>query len=427
MLVANLVKRAVREGWTRWSNSRSGYKELIRAISSGEDLTSDYVQGLAASVEDAVSNPTVDKVGIHWRIGEAIFARSAKLYSGEGLPKHLVRYTYPPFVSIALSTHCNATCFFCREDDYKGSSIVFDNVFKLESAIRNARTIDLTGWGEPFLYPRLEDVVSYICSINKTKQLIQVTSNGSLLSEKWGTMLSGRLNRLVVSLNAATADTYAEQMRYKQERFTLESTLANIKAFQSQLTDEDRERIYLHMVANTGNFREISDMVRLAATLQVPHVNVGHYICNQKEHADKTLWHVKAEYNAELARARDLGRKLDVNVYGREFFQGEKEVKGAENCMAPFEQFFIKMPGTTAPCCFMGHEQTGNVYEDGFETVWFSDLMNKLRKKRFLPPCQVCVVHTPFDSEITHTSALLLTQPVVPKVVAHPRVSKVQS
>jgi hypothetical protein len=55
----------------------------------------------------------------------------------------------------------------------------------------------------------------------------------------------------------------------------------------------------------------------------------------------------------------------------------------------------------------------GNVYQDGFEAVWFSDLMNKLREKRFLPPCQVCVVFTPFDKETAHISATLLTKRTV--------------
>lgn len=422
-IIRPIAKRAVTRAVAHWPaylpGSPNGYEDLIRAIAAGENLAGDRVRRLAESVERVVAKPSVDKVGIHRKIGEAVFARSPKLYCGDGLPGHLLRYTYPPVISIALNSHCNATCFFCREDDYKGDSIEFDNVYKLESAIRNARTIDLTGWGEPFLYPRFEEIVDYICSTNSTRQLVQVTSNGSLLSKKWGKMLSGKVNRFIISLNAATAQTYAEQMRYKKgEFFTLERTLANIRAFQEQLTDEDRSRVFLHMVANTGNYREVTALVKLAAEMRIPVVNVGHYICAQKEHIGKTLWNVKQEYNAELARARSLGLKLGVTVYGRQFFMGEKEIKGAEHCVAPFEQFFIEMPGTTAPCCFMGHERMGNVYQDGFEAVWFSELMNKLRTRRFLPPCQVCVVFTPFDAETAHISAHLLT--------ARPTVSKVE-
>lgn len=415
------LKPAARRALEIWPSLRPGLpnsvRALIHSISSGENLNSSYVHGLAEDIEDSILSPAIDKVGIHRKIGETIFAKSAKLYSGAGLPKYLVRYTYPPVISVALNSHCNAACFFCREGDYKGEAVNFDNIFKLDSAIRNARTIDLTGWGEPFLYPRFEQVVSHICSINTTQQLIQVTSNGSLLSAKWGKMLSGKLNRLIISLNAATADTYSEQMRYKDKRFTLQTTMESIKAFQAQLTDEDRSRITIHTVANTDNFREIQEMVRLAANMHIPGVSVGHYICAQREHVDKTLWNVKVEYNAELARAKELGRTLGVSVTGRQFFLGEKEITGAEHCVAPFEQFFIEMAGTTAPCCFMGHERMGNVYENGFEAVWFSDLMNKLREKRFLPPCQVCVVFTPFDSETAHISATLLTKKQVSKPI----------
>lgn len=385
------------------------YRKLTSLIISGGDLASDQVRLLAESVEQTLLDPSADKVGIHRKIGEAIFTRSTELYSGHGLPKYLVRYTYPPVISIALNSQCNAACFFCREDDYKGDSIDFDNVVKLESAISNARTIDLTGWGEPFLYPRLSEIVSYVCSINNTKHLLQFTSNRSLLSEKWGKMLSGKLSSFIISLNAATPNTYSAQMRYKSKHVTFESTLANIRAFQAQLTDEDRRRITLHMVANAGNYHELTAMVKLAAEMRIPVVNIGHYICAQEEHRDKTLWNVRVEYNTELEQAKIAGKELGVNVCGRQFFLDEDDIEGAEHCMAPFEQFFIEMPGTTAPCCFMGHERMGNVYQLGFEAVWFSELMNKLRKKRFLPPCQVCVSFTSLDKEAAHISATLLT------------------
>jgi MoaA/NifB/PqqE/SkfB family radical SAM enzyme len=392
-------------------------EDLINCISSGRDLNSLGVHALATEVETTLTDPAADKIGIHREIGKALFARSVELYSGRGLPHYLVRYTYPPFISIALNSHCNAACFFCRESDYKGTSIDFDDIFKLESAIRNARTIDLTGWGEPFFYPKFEDVVDYVGRINDTKHLIQITTNGSFLSKKWGKMLAGKINCLVISLNAATPEIYANQMRYKNSKFDLHETLQNIRAFQAELTEEDRKRFILHMVANTGNYREASAFVRLAGELHIPLVNISHFICADKAHLDKTLWNVKHEYNAEVAQARETGRELGVVVNARQFFTEETAIKGAESCMAPFEQFFVEMPGTSVPCCFMGAERMGNVYQDGFEPVWFSDIMNKLRKSRFLPPCHVCTIFTPFDNEIAHKSAFLTTEPAADSAV----------
>jgi MoaA/NifB/PqqE/SkfB family radical SAM enzyme len=198
-------------------------------------------------------------------------------------------------------------------------------------------------------------------------------------------------------------------MRYKNKRVTLEDTIENIRAFQAALTPEDCKGIILHMVANTGNFREIAALARIAADLEIRSIEIGNYICADRAHLDKTLWNVKQEYNEEVKKAIEVGGKLGVTVNARKFFTGGAEVKGADACMQPFEQFFIETPGTSVPCCFMGTLRMGNVYKDGFESVWFSEVMHSLRKRRSLPPCQVCTVFTPFDSKIAHMSAFLTT------------------
>jgi MoaA/NifB/PqqE/SkfB family radical SAM enzyme len=401
----------VREKLVSLARGSRASRALINSIKSGDDLASTKVRRLAEGVEALLQDPSADRIGTHRDIGKAIFARSPELYSGQNLPPYLVRYTYPPIISIALNSHCNAACFFCRDADYKGTSIEFNNIKKLESAIRNARAIDLTGWGEPLSYPRLLEVVEYILAVNpNTPQLIQFTTNGTLLSKRWGELLSGKVHRLVVSMNAATPDTYAAQMLYKNKRFTLDRTVDSIREFMSELTPFDRSRIVLHMVANTGNFKEIPELMLVAKDLGVPSVNVGNYICADPRHMDKTLWHVKNEYNVEVDRARKLSSEIGVDVNARSFFVDEEKLMGADSCIAPFEQFFVEMQGSTAPCCFMGNERMGNVYTDGFENVWFSDLMNKLRVDRFLPPCKVCTIFTPFDDKEAHISAVLLTK-----------------
>jgi MoaA/NifB/PqqE/SkfB family radical SAM enzyme len=389
------------------------HKRLIEAIKAGVDLDSARIRALAAAVEIYLKEPHADRVLIHREIGKAIFFRSAGLYCGVGLPECLVRFTYPAFLGLLLNTHCNAACFFCREADYKGTSVDFTEVLKLETAIRRARVIDLTGWGEPFLYPEFERTVGYILSINHSPQPIQITTNGSLLSQRWGELLSGKINLLVVSLNAATEKTYDGQMRYKNSQFTFARVLSNLRAFLPMLTDEDRKRIDFHMVANTDNLHEIPQFVQIAADLGVPTVSIGHYISAQRQHIHKTLWNVKAEYNDELARGQELGVQLGVHVHGRRFFTQEEREMGAARCMAPFEQIFIEPSGKTAPCCFMGNERIENVFRDGFEAVWFSDVMNKLRQKRYLPPCEVCTVFSPFDDQTSHISATLLTEPTL--------------
>jgi len=264
----------------------------------------------------------------------------------------------------------------------------------------------------------LEDVIGKILILNNSKNIITLTTNGSLLSEKWGRVFRGKIYRLVISINAATEKTHANQMRFKSKKFTLLDIVNNIKEFQSQLTDDDRGRIVLHMVANTENYHEMDELVRLAASLGIKKVNIGNFICADENLADKTLWNIKEKYNQGLKAAFARGMSSGISVSGRKFFVHEEAIAGAANCMAPFENCFVEMPGTVAPCCYMADFRMGNVYEEGFEAVWFGDLFTKLRRSRYLPACQVCTVFTPFDDKKAHISGYITSKDVAELAVA---------
>src|SRR6185295_11611849 len=60
--------------------------DLVDGIGTSEDLDHPRIIDLQLQVERLMANPEADKVGIHREIGKAIFARSADLYSGRGLP-----------------------------------------------------------------------------------------------------------------------------------------------------------------------------------------------------------------------------------------------------------------------------------------------------------------------------------------------------
>lgn len=393
--------RALTPGWGALS-------ELRNCINNHSSLHADDVRRAALTVEEwlADDQAAVDRVEVHRDIGIALYNRSPQLYSGQDLPEFLRRYTYPAFLSVTLNTHCNAACFFCREADYKGELVNFDDLSRLDAGVRNARVVEFTGWGEPFSYPRLEQVIDRWISLNSNAQF-SFTTNGSLLSSEWGQRLRGRISHVAISVNAATEASYAEQMRYKNSKFTLELIAENISRFASVLTERDRSRLSIHMVANALNFGEIPEFVRLAARLGVPTVTIGNFMCASEAHLDKTLWHVKQDYNAALADGTALGKTLEIAVHGRRFFSNEKEVKARDTCLAPFERMYVEIPGSMTPCCYMGAARMGNVYDEGLEQVWLSGHMNALRKSRSLPACQVCTLFRPFDDQGSHVSSFL--------------------
>ena len=108
------------------------------------------------------------------------------------------------------NTRCNVRCFFCDRDGFKGDFLDIEKIYKLENPIKNAETIDLTGWGEPFANPHLPKILDYINLKNKHKRIFCFITNGTILNEDYGRRLKNRLSSLMISLNAANAQDYAE-------------------------------------------------------------------------------------------------------------------------------------------------------------------------------------------------------------------------
>jgi len=240
-------------------------------------------------------------------------------------------------------------------------------------------------------------VLEYIYSLN-AGEVIRITTNGTKLTERHAKLLGGHLKILVVSLNAASKETYNRDMKHGD----FERTLANLKAFLSALNDEDRRKINLHLVAHTGNFREIPDFVRLAYDLNVTSVGIGNYLIGIKEHLPYSLLNVQVEYNAMVDLALKLGNDLGIWVSARKFFS-EKERPRSE-CTSPFDEVFICPNGDAVPCCYSGSYVIGNVFEAGFENVWFGSEYRKLREARHLSACRSCVPFIPFDDFCAHFS-----------------------
>ncbi len=309
------------------------------------------------------------------------------------------RLGYPKNLSITLTTHCNIRCVICElRKGFKASHMDFENIFKLENPIRYANTIDLTGWGEAILYPKYKEVIEYIYSINSNRKLIAQTTNGCVL-HKYMPMLKGRLKRLVISLNAATPETYNREMRGGD--FT--KTIANVKSSLSELTDEDRKVTKLHFVVHVNNYKEMPLFVELAKSLNVTQVSFGQYMTSGPETQQNTLLNIKEEYNDTVKKAEEVSKKYGVEVFYRRF--GEKLGLSTKNCMFPYGWCYIGANGDISPCCYLGDHFIGNVFEDNFESVWFGGQMQKLRRSRYLPQCDFCAAFHSFDNPETHCTS----------------------
>ena len=274
----------------------------------------------------------------------------------------------------------------------------FENVIKLKDPIKYAKMIDLTGWGEAILYPKYSDIVEYIFSINNKKKLISQTTNGSLC-DRYGDLLKGRLQRFVISLNAATPETYNREMKGGD----FNKTISSVQTFMSKITSKDRKTVKLHFVAHLNNYKEMPLLVELAKSLNVTQVSYGQYMCSSLETEKNTLLNIKNEYNDILTKVDEASKKFKVEVFYRRF--GENLGLSSDNCTFPFDWCFIYPNGDMTPCCYLADITMGNVFDNNFESIWFGEKIQKLRKSRYLLSCSLCAPFHPFDNPQCHYAA----------------------
>ncbi|MBE0604952.1 MAG: SPASM domain-containing protein [Deltaproteobacteria bacterium] len=312
----------------------------------------------------------------------------------------ILPWLYPGFLSIALTTRCNLRCFICRRENHVGENLPFENLALLAPAIRHARTIDLTGWGECFVYPRFKDALRYIYSLNPRESLIQITTNGTLLTGEAAVLLGRGLRTLIISLNSANPETYNRDMKFGE----FGSTLRHIREFMGALPVEGRGKVQLHFVAHAGNYLEIPDFVLLASELGIRTVTIGQYLVDLREHVPYALLSVREGYNGVVRRARELARNAGVDFHAPRFFE-KSAVSPASECLDPVNACYVEVDGQVGPCCFCGSYRIGNVYKEGFQAVWFGREYRRLRRKRHLPACRVCTPHLPLDDPGAHCTA----------------------
>lgn len=248
-------------------------------------------------------------------------------------------------------------------------------------------------------------MLQYIYSLNPRDNIIQITTNGTKLSKNIAELLKGHLKLLIISLNAATEETYNRDMKYGN----FKQTLSAIQDFLCGLNDKDRAKVNLHFVAHALNYREIPDFVALASQLGVSKVSIGQYLVGGVDHIKYSLYWIKDDYNKVIEQATQIANRLNILIGARKFFV--EKAQDYKKCLSPFTECYILPNGDVAPCCFCGDFKIGNAYDTSFEEVWFGEMYQRLRKRRFLRACQHCEQFIPLDDYRAHFTAFLKESP----------------
>ena len=107
----------------------------------------------------------------------------------------------PNSLQLAPTDKCNLNCSFCSVQKRIGATMVYEDVIKAvdDFVDLNLKTVEITGGGEPCLYPEINELITY-CYDKGLK--IGFISNGVLLNKKLTRDSFEKLTWLRVSMNA---------------------------------------------------------------------------------------------------------------------------------------------------------------------------------------------------------------------------------
>lgn len=327
--------------------------------------------------------------------------------------KTVLRWYYlhgqPRGISIELTDKCNLKCHYCPKSldiGIKGSHMEY-GLFKktVDEALSEGR-LDralLVGFGEPFLYPHLEDAVAYIKQRSPGTK-VTLTSNGTLLSGEIGTRLArAGLDQITISVNATSREQYHRINAADEYDKVVANTTAFLDAVNAEtssmtvfvqvlevLNDEAQiKKFYEFWTPRLGNCGIIQ---------RQPFVNWGGQIDTQRiidgEDAARSG---KAQRPASL---KEMKKAIDPT---KSAFEHDTAERSAEPypCLHLQMSRIVSREGNALACCMVypdeqGDLALGNVRDAPLERIYNEGRIKELQlldmqgKLGTLTPCNTC-------------------------------------
>ena len=322
----------------------------------------------------------------------------------------------PRFVQIEPVGQCNLSCRMCpvvfRDEGGPGrppAFMQFEAFCTLVDAFPDLQELQLQGMGEPFLHPRLIDMIRYAAARG-----ISVSTNTNLtaLSERRAAeCVQSGLKTLHASIDAADREAYA----YIRVGSRLDRVLRNLERLmqaKARVRSGDPE-IILVAVAMRRNLAQLPHLVRLAHRYGVHSVAVQHLAHDFTEgtlpgkyepmrsfvDAETLLQEDPARVEHWFSEARALAKALSMDLRLPNL-NPKPRADGKLRCEWPWHGAYITYSGDAMPCCMIATPDRfsfGNMARKSVVRIWNSDEYQAFRARLASddPPdiCRGCAIY----------------------------------
>ncbi len=336
---------------------------------------------------------------------------NAVLNTREMLEGKTVVESTPTSLGIDLHGACNVKppCVYCEWDaakdeeaDYVNAPFTVQTLEEYGPFFDQATDVVNCSIGEPFMMKNLDELFDVFGAQGK---ILEMTTNGQILTDRNIEKLLGRDIRLYISLDAATPKTYAQ---FRNDTFG--KILDNIRRLvEAKGGKGSLPKVFLVFMPMRANVHELDAFVELCAELGVDQMILRPLNDTPGNGLDWERGGYHFQYENELLPFEELvrvsgcaaerARELDVDLHDQMDFGGPlkamveesppqdptpnpaaKPSLGFENhpvCAEPWKDLYILRRGIR-PCCY-GGASIGDM--DDYRTAWNSPLLQAIRAK----------------------------------------------
>ena len=351
------------------------------------------------ALKQYLSNPMFQKKGLKWTYNWFHFLTN---YSSSD--PHILKYLhevrpYPNYIEVETTTHCNMNCSICEHTywDEKCEHMSLENFNKIFNQFPELKWIGVTGIGQSFLNP---DFMPILEECKSRSIYIEIFDNFRFLDyEKAKNMVKWSLDKIYVSLDAATKETY-DKIRVNSD---WDIVMKNIKDFDRAKKESNSSwpELWFHFVVCKDNIHECEKYLEMINELDVDvkQVQYSRMLHKFDEIKDKFVEIPDGTKQKIIEKGKDLGIKVSWNI-------DSADVKCSMKNCSLWTMPFIFVDGTVVPCCSMNEQNDrnwqretslGNIFKDDFREIWYGDKYKKMCEgiRCGVPTkqCERCVIY----------------------------------
>jgi len=270
----------------------------------------------------------------------------------------------PDIVHIQSTNRCNLNCPMCPREFYglKHQDLGFDSFKSIVDRIpASVKAIDLTGWGEPLLHPKIFGMINYA---HKRGFITYLTTNGLLLNREFQkNILESGLDSLTVSLENIKSKYY-----FGGAHPYSKAVVRNIEDFAQLRKAKKRPLISICVTLHKGKGRGIIEIVKFARRLKLDLVHLARLNTAFRKDLKRTTFKEDMRLWRECLKKKNNKPKILLTEF--QYLGLSKTYPLNESCPKIHNYAYVNMQGKLTPCCNLPNYAVGDIMKDDLRDIW---------------------------------------------------------